>query len=1199
MRADFSRLTFDPSKNYAGVLHQQGRVWLDADWNEDVLTRLDKERKLAADLVGACGAPPPGTAFQIIPQDGPDDPLDFLIGGGDGGAGHYFVNGVLARLIGPSLYSQQPDFPAALPIQLLPTGVLRAIVYLEVWRRLITHVDDDSVREIALGGPDTATRLKTVAQVKVLPISDPTIHAVNAASALPQPGQGTLSTLQPTNSATGTPCSLPDPTNYTGRENHLYRVEIHNAGGVAGQNITSDQLFQMQLAQDVAASAVTITLQGTLTPTQVNALTTSGAATLSDDVRSETVGVKGVTTTTAGLTQLSLAAGLLGSYAVARNATLSSNVARFKWSRDNAAFAVRVLAIDSSRQILTLSSLGQDQTSALTEFDLVEISDDAAELGPRRGFLTTLASNPDPDQFTVTLSAPLTATFDVNRNMTLRRWDGVGWAFGTYAGTGTPDLNLGDGVQIQFGGSNLRAGDYWLFTSRSLDGSVEPLSNSPPSGTASVLAPLAIVNWSPQVWFDFPTINSAVQSAAQPATPVTSLLTRLTAVQQSGIHQGQPLTSLDFSRVQAIAEQVGTAPAAIQAIQARLNLLSSGGVGATTTTLTVEEDCRISFNPLAPPALRIQDVRTVSPDLSLLNDESVSVDAIIPGLKIVFSDAVDPTAFVDRPVCQFSVEMPFPFLDLTAQDWGTAPIGTFLLTLGGALALDATNHCLTWTPSPGAAAFLKARLFVLSSPPSQVPQAFAHLLLKGRFIWSGSSPVRWLDGESLGVSRSTGPSTGLALPSGNSRRAGDFDMWFRLLPSSSPTPPKIVSFTPNASSVSGGNQITGSITLGNSTSSPVTINLTSSNPSVVNFPSPSVQIPLGGTQAQFAANTIPVSSDTPVTLTAQIISSPPGIDGPHIQSVTVQRPRVASVTLNPSRVSGGLPSTGTITFTGAMPPSGLTVAVISGTTAAATVAAGNLTIPANASTATFPITTFPVSSITPVNLIVTLSGSGVNEPTTVPLTVQGGLASMTPGSLTLSQNEAGSLQVSLTCPSNDDITVNLSSSAPSVVSLAQATLVFSASTRTVTLPVAITAGTAGTAIVTATQASANGSLPSQSSTVTVSKAKEKEKDSKEHKDKDKDKDKDNKDVLKDKEGHIEVKLPHETFRLPLGLPGRPLTVVEEEEEEPMVWVRMLAARVDELEKRLATSRAFIAPEERPEVGRKAIDQADGDGKPPE
>ena len=36
MKGDFSRDTFDPAKQFTRVLMQQGRVQLDADWNEQI-----------------------------------------------------------------------------------------------------------------------------------------------------------------------------------------------------------------------------------------------------------------------------------------------------------------------------------------------------------------------------------------------------------------------------------------------------------------------------------------------------------------------------------------------------------------------------------------------------------------------------------------------------------------------------------------------------------------------------------------------------------------------------------------------------------------------------------------------------------------------------------------------------------------------------------------------------------------------------------------------------------------------------------------------------------------------------------------------------------------------------------------------------------------------------------------------------------
>ncbi len=70
MKGDFSRFTFDQSKHYNGVLMQQGRVQLDADWNElveIVSHRLDIQ---AADLIGTSGAPKSDPGFELAARSG-------------------------------------------------------------------------------------------------------------------------------------------------------------------------------------------------------------------------------------------------------------------------------------------------------------------------------------------------------------------------------------------------------------------------------------------------------------------------------------------------------------------------------------------------------------------------------------------------------------------------------------------------------------------------------------------------------------------------------------------------------------------------------------------------------------------------------------------------------------------------------------------------------------------------------------------------------------------------------------------------------------------------------------------------------------------------------------------------------------------------------------------------------------------------
>ena len=55
MKGDFSRDTFDPGKHYTGVLMQQGRVQLDADWNEQQSIHHHRIATQTRDVIGFSG----------------------------------------------------------------------------------------------------------------------------------------------------------------------------------------------------------------------------------------------------------------------------------------------------------------------------------------------------------------------------------------------------------------------------------------------------------------------------------------------------------------------------------------------------------------------------------------------------------------------------------------------------------------------------------------------------------------------------------------------------------------------------------------------------------------------------------------------------------------------------------------------------------------------------------------------------------------------------------------------------------------------------------------------------------------------------------------------------------------------------------------------------------------------------------------
>jgi len=225
MKGDFSRYIFDPKKHYTTVLMQQGRVQVDADWNEQQAIHQNRIETEAFDVIGKCGAPKYSPGFRLTVEA--DNQL--LIG-----QGRFYVDGILCHNEADVLYTEQPDLPNAPDIaeSLSDSGV--GIVYLDVWQRHLTALDDPRIREVALGGPDTTTRLKTVWQVRVLPINNPdSPSSITCDSRLPDwdgliaPSTGTLSAQTVPPSGTDNPCLIPPTVGYQRLENQLYRVEIH------------------------------------------------------------------------------------------------------------------------------------------------------------------------------------------------------------------------------------------------------------------------------------------------------------------------------------------------------------------------------------------------------------------------------------------------------------------------------------------------------------------------------------------------------------------------------------------------------------------------------------------------------------------------------------------------------------------------------------------------------------------------------------------------------------------------------------------------------------------------------------------------------------------------------------------------------------------------------------------------------------
>ena len=228
MRGDFTRLTFDRTKHYRGVLMQQGRVQLDADWNENLAIAGRVLRTTTIDVIGGCGVPLGVDAFRIgAAPAAPPATADFTISGG-----RIYIDGLLCELEADTTYRTQPDYldPAALGLDTLAAGQSRRdLVYVDAWYRAISAIEDPHIREKALGGPDTAERLKLLAQVMVLPGigADATCKSPFPVTAT---GGGTLQVLLTPTPQPPDPCEPLAEGGYQGPDNRLYRVEIHQGG---------------------------------------------------------------------------------------------------------------------------------------------------------------------------------------------------------------------------------------------------------------------------------------------------------------------------------------------------------------------------------------------------------------------------------------------------------------------------------------------------------------------------------------------------------------------------------------------------------------------------------------------------------------------------------------------------------------------------------------------------------------------------------------------------------------------------------------------------------------------------------------------------------------------------------------------------------------------------------------------------------
>lgn len=428
MRGDFTRDTFDPARHFSRVLMQQGRVQLDADWNEQTSILLHYLRTLASDILGPHAGPAGALGFQcttrgtvaawaangldpdeqwkaIEPDQGRRDVLRRAVESGSDaviGPGRYYVQGVLVENPAPMLLSEQPGYPFSREMAYGDLSGREVLGYLDVWERHVTHVEHESIREVALGGADTCMRAQVVWQVKTIVRDDHDVFdCASVQRWLARAHTPTMKARARRGESSGELCAVSPESRYRGLENQLYRVEIHEVASAGG-----------------------------------------GA---------------------------------------------SGPPATFKWARDNGSVVFPIVAMSGTSA--TLAHLGTDQCASLSPGDWVEVCDDERALRESSGPLARV-QEVDRDELKVTLVWPSGVTElpgypddqGARSHPLLRRWDHRGQleehrgavpvVEGTAADRGWIDIE--DGVQVWFApGGDYRVGDYWLIPARVATGDVE------------------------------------------------------------------------------------------------------------------------------------------------------------------------------------------------------------------------------------------------------------------------------------------------------------------------------------------------------------------------------------------------------------------------------------------------------------------------------------------------------------------------------------------------------------------------------------------------------------------------------------------------------------------------------------------------------------------------------------------------------
>lgn len=729
MKGDFTRSTYRADRHFRTVRMQQGRVQLDADWNEQVDLDLRRADASAADAIGAAGGSFAGDGFAIatradeLPEPQRAEAAALTLGAGDFliGAGRYSVGGMACESEHPVRYAQQPDLPdAPLP------AAGRHLVYLDVWEQHVTALEDPALREVALGGPDTATRSRLVWQVRLVPlpgVGDPAREAEVALAALTPATPGTLVARSQPTVPSEEPCLLTPGAGYQRLENQLYRVEIHaparspgSPGGGLGQAtfkwsrdngaVVTAWLGQSGTVLDVESSGRDDNL----------AIQVGDWVELTDDTR-ELRGEPGALVKVTAVSSHSLT---IASADGIDRAAFPRNPRVRRWNTGGSAGDLPVEVPSANDGYLELEGGVQirfgEGTYASGDYWLIPARSAIGDVlwptpgqplpaeGPLHRYAPLAAI--DTDGTTVTRAADLRARFPALTE--LQALFAVG----------------GDGQQAAPG--------------------------------QALAAPLEV-------------------GVAAGEWPVAGARVRFEVVEGSGLLEGTagPLdlrTGLD-----GIASCRWTLGTDLTPQRVTATLRDPSG---DPLHLPVHFHANQGTSSV-DAAIRVTGV-TLDDGTAVENDAEVPSHRLAAGLRVACDRPVAAES-LSRATAGVALELPWPLTSADQALWGAAPVGFQPVALEARTAARAGE--ILWTPLAKARSWLETTLFTSLRSAGRGDPVLAWLRLRGDFIWARADPAVLLDGEVFGKPSGSPelPRIGGGLPSGDGRRGGLLELWFWLV----------------------------------------------------------------------------------------------------------------------------------------------------------------------------------------------------------------------------------------------------------------------------------------------------------------------------------------------------------------------------------------------------------------------------------